>query len=136
MSGLRIVQTDKLCRNKVGVAKAYLASMPLIENGWCRYPAACWDKPAVLVFRGAACVAGLNYDIDPDTPERATINFAFCDGSEPKALALAALAFRRMAKALGCEVIRFSYHNGNRQMEKAARVIGAVVTLYECEVGL
>lgn len=118
---LRIVEVDKLCKSRVGLTAAYKAGFELQEKGWMRYPAASWERPAILIFDGAECVAGVNYSVNEDHCS-VSIDFAFC--TTPKALALALLRFRRLIKALPCEELEFACHPGNEQMMKAVRMLG------------
>lgn len=117
------LEVAKLTQSKLGITAAYKAGLCLQEKGWMRYPAASWDKPAILAFADEQCVGGVNYEIDED--ERAvTILFAFCGERVPKALPKLLLVFRNKIRQTECEEIRFTCHPENEQMTKAVRVLG------------
>jgi hypothetical protein len=101
---------------------AYRFGLSLQEKGWMRYPAASWNKPAILAFEGTECVGGVNYEFDEDDLT-ASVLFAFCAPSHPAALNVLLRRFRAIVRDTSAEEIRFTCHAGNEQMARAVRLL-------------
>lgn len=119
---MRVFEIEKLCRSQEGITAAYRAGLYLQEQGWMRFPASSWDKPAILAFDGDRCVAGINFSEDLDDGAL-NVNFAWC--SSPKALALILLRIRQRLRSSACSTLTFTYHEGNAQMARVARLVKA-----------
>jgi hypothetical protein len=115
---LRVIEVEKLCTSQAGITAAFKYALHLQEKGLMRFPAPEWNKPAILVFDGPECVAGINYDVDEDQL-RTDIEFAFCSSSHPLALAKALMRFRTILKRTKSETLHFTCHTDNAQMMKA-----------------
>jgi hypothetical protein len=121
---LKIVEVEKLSQSQGGSVAAYAAGIPLQQNGWMRFPPACWDQQAILAFTGKGiCVAGLNFKEDEDD-FTLNIAFAFCDPRYPNALALLLSRFRKKYRGSKFSEIRFTCHEGNEPMAKAVKMFG------------
>jgi len=118
-----ITEVDKLCQSQVGMTAAYRAGLLLQENGWMRFPPACWDKPAILALEGERCIAGINCSEDLDDGVFA-VHFAWC--TEPQALAVLLLRLRQKLRNTACTNLTFTYHEGNVAMARIARLLNAV----------
>jgi hypothetical protein len=119
ISGLRVIEIERLCHSEAVSKAAFSASNILIEKGFIRWPAACWDEPAIAVIDGNRCVAAINWSRD-DKQRYASVDFAFCDGSKPQALAMCILRARKRLAEAGIHEVRFAHHEGNEQMAKLA----------------
>lgn len=115
---LREVEKLALCRE--GMTSAYRAGMILQEKGWMLFPAASWNRPAILAFDGETCVAGVNWSRDDDDGS-ACVNFAWCAPEKPAALALCFLRFRASLRKHPPSWLSFTCHDGNEQMQQLVR---------------
>jgi hypothetical protein len=116
---MEIVELERLCHSEAASKAAFSASNILIEKGFIRWPAACWDEPAIVVMDCDKCVAGINWSKD-EKQRSATVEFAFCDQSTPAAFAMALLRARKRVAEAGLGEIRFAMHHGNEPMQKLA----------------
>ncbi len=119
---IEIVELAKLAQSQKALTAAYRLGLPLQEAGWMLFPAAHWDKPAIVAMDGGRCVAGLNYTADEDD-RTLTINFAFAEPSHPRALAVLLLRFRSKFRGSMYEHVGFVCHAGNLAMAKAVEAL-------------
>lgn len=129
----KVVEVDKISKNKTGITAGFKAGMYLQEQGWMRYPPVCWELPAVLVFDEDACVAGINYE-RLDDELRVAVRFLWCDQDHPAALAKALGHFRRLVRTLDVEVITFTCHEGNEEMQRAVDLLKLSPVSYDYEM--
>jgi hypothetical protein len=120
---IQLREFPKLCHSQAGITAAYKFGLGLQEKGWMRYPAASWDKPAILAFDGEKCVGGINYVFDEDDLT-VNVNFAFCAPSHPLALNLLLRRFRSVVRDTAADEIQFTCHAGNEQMARAVKLLG------------
>lgn len=120
---MEIIELKKLSQHQAGMTSAYRRSLFLMDAGWMRFPAASWDKPAIIALADGDCIAGINWSED-DVIMRLTIDFAWCEPGHPKALALVLLRFRAKFKGSDFQEVGFTCHDGNEPMAKAVRVLG------------
>jgi hypothetical protein len=123
MTQLRIEEVEKLCLSHAGLLEGYRRGLLLQEKGWVLYPAVSWDKPAVLAFDGDQCVAGVNWDID-DTDNEATVRFAWCRPTHPRALLACFMRLRHLLRKANPTSVTFIYHEGNDQMARLVVKLG------------
>ena len=123
-AALRIVELSKLANSQAAMTAAYRAALILMERGWMRYPAARWDQPAIVVMAGEVCGGGISYSEDRDDLAL-NVDFAFADPAYPGALALLLTRLRTKVTESGAQEVRFTCHEGNEQMARAVRILGA-----------
>jgi hypothetical protein len=120
---IRLIELAKLSQSHEALTAAYRGGFVLQERGWMRYPAACWDKPAIVAMVGERCVGVFNYHEEEDELYL-SVDFAFADPARPAALAAMLARFRAKYRGSRFESIRFTCHQGNEQMAKAVSVMG------------
>ena len=120
---ITIIELPKLSQSHAALTAAYRGGFVLQEQGWTRYPAASWNKPAIVAMAGDQCVGVLNFSEDDDDLIL-SIDFAFADPQHPAALTMMLARFRSKYRGSRFESIRFTCHPGNEQMMKAVAVMG------------
>lgn len=123
---ITLIEVPRLSQHQAAITAAYRASMSLQEAGWMRFPAVCWDKPAIVAMDGDRCVGALNYH-EEEEELAVWVDFAFALPSHPKVMAVLLSRFRRLYQASQFEVVRFTCHPGNLAMVKAVSVLSAEV---------
>jgi len=112
-----------LCHDREGLRAAYLAAQLLIDRRWHQWLAPTWDAPAILVFTGEICVAGINYSRD-EKLRTVSVDFAWCSPARPQALAVCLIAFRREMRRHPTIEVKFAIHPDNGPMRKMVAKLG------------
>ena len=120
---IKLIELAKLSQSQVALTAAYRGGFILQERGWTRYPAASWDKPAIVAMAGERCVGVLNFHEEHDELYL-VIDFAFVDPAYPAALATMMARFRSKYRGSHFDSVRFTCHEGNEQMAKAVSMLG------------
>lgn len=130
-----IIELATLGQHQKAMAAGYRASMPLIDAGWMRHPAASWNRPAMVTVADGEVVAGVNFKEDEDDLT-VSMDFAWCEPAHPGALVGLLARFRRKYRGSRFTEIRFACHVGNEAMAKAVKVLKLTPVLYSYRVTL
>lgn len=120
---IRLVELAKLSQSQEALTAAYRGGLVLQERGWLRFPAACWDQPAIVAMAGDQCVGVLNYR-EVEDELYVSVDYAFAEPGHPVALATMLARFRSKYRGSRFESIRFGCHAGNAPMAKAVAALG------------
>lgn len=122
---MNIIFLDKLHHDSAATALAMRGSLDLVERGFMRWEAHTWSNPAVMITSGGVAIGvlALTENVDART---VFVDLAYVVPGHPRALAQMLVALRtRYAGRSEFDYFKFSYHEGNVDMAKAAKAFAS-----------